>query len=272
MASVASEKAGGTNKGDTAELPVLYHLRISHYNEKVRWALDYKSVPHERRTPPPMLHMAWAYRYSRGKTFPVLVMNGIGIGDSTRIIEALEREYPDPPLYPADPAERRRALELEDHFDEELGPYIRRWLFHEALEHMEPAEFIDGAVQGAPQAVTTVMKATAPVGSRLLRLRYGINEEKAQVARHKTEAALDRVEAELQPSGYLVGDAFSVADLTAASLLFPLVRPPEAPHMVPPPLPEPLGRMREELSAHAAYRWVQEMYRRHRGTSAAVAG
>ena len=28
--------------------PVLYHLEISHYNEKARWALDYKNVPHER--------------------------------------------------------------------------------------------------------------------------------------------------------------------------------------------------------------------------------
>ena len=55
----------------------------------------------------------------------------------------------------------------------------------------------------------------------------------------------DKVEAELQPSGYLVGDRFSVADLTAAALLFPLVRPPETPHLIPPPLPEPVERFRE---------------------------
>ena len=42
------------------------------------------------------------------------------VADSTRIIERLEAVQPDPPLYPADPAERRRALELEELFDEEI--------------------------------------------------------------------------------------------------------------------------------------------------------
>ena len=55
----------------------------------------------------------------------MLVLDGEAIGDSTRIIEALERRYPEPPLYPADPEERRRALEIEDFFDEELGPHVR---------------------------------------------------------------------------------------------------------------------------------------------------
>ena len=31
-------------------VPVLWQLQISHYVEKVRWALDYKRVPHVRRT------------------------------------------------------------------------------------------------------------------------------------------------------------------------------------------------------------------------------
>ena len=29
--------------------PLLWHLKVSHYNEKARWALDYKGVPHVRR-------------------------------------------------------------------------------------------------------------------------------------------------------------------------------------------------------------------------------
>jgi glutathione S-transferase len=246
--------------------PVLYHIEISHYNEKARWALDLKHVPHVRKAPPPMMHMAWAFWLTRGNTFPILVLNGKAIPDSTRIIEALERTYPESPLYPADAEERRRALELEEHFDEELGPYIRRWLFHEALEGLEPAEFIDGALGSSPASVKTVMKATAPVGRRMLRLRYGIDAESAEAARIKTEAALDRIEAELQPSGYLVGDRFSVADLTAASLLMPMVQPAEAQYPAV-SVPE-LRRVRERASQHPAYKWVQEMYRRHRGVSA----
>ena len=37
-------------------VPVLWQLQISHYVEKVRWALDYKRVPHVRRTLLPGLH------------------------------------------------------------------------------------------------------------------------------------------------------------------------------------------------------------------------
>src|SRR5258706_14877835 len=62
-------------------------------------------------------------------------LNGITICDSSRIIEVLERSYPAPPLYPADLAERKRALELEEFFDEELGPYFRRWFFHTVLDY-----------------------------------------------------------------------------------------------------------------------------------------
>ena len=35
----------------------LWHLDVSHYNEKARWALDYKRVPHLRRAVPPGVHV-----------------------------------------------------------------------------------------------------------------------------------------------------------------------------------------------------------------------
>jgi glutathione S-transferase len=109
-----------------AGTPVLWQIKISHYNEKARWALDYKSVPHRRRSPLPLfgtLPTAWVL--TRGTTFPILRLDGRSIGDSTRIIAALEERFPEPPLYPADRAERDRALALEDFFDEQLAPYVR---------------------------------------------------------------------------------------------------------------------------------------------------
>jgi UDP-N-acetylmuramate--alanine ligase len=93
-------------------LPVLWHLKVSHYNEKARWALDYKGLPHTRRAMDPGRHQKVAKKLSGGTTFPVLELNGRAVGDSTEIIAELERLRPKPELYPADPAERRRALEL----------------------------------------------------------------------------------------------------------------------------------------------------------------
>src|SRR6478735_4837920 len=80
--------------------PVLWQLQISHYVEKVRWALDYKGIPHVRRTLLPGLHIVKARRLTGDTpTTPVLSIDGRSIGDSTRIIAALEERWPEPALY-----------------------------------------------------------------------------------------------------------------------------------------------------------------------------
>jgi glutathione S-transferase len=85
--------------------PTLWHIPISHYGEKVRWALEYKSLQPERRTAPPVLHIAVAFWLSGGSafTFPILKLDRRWIADSTAIIAALEQRFPEPALYPADP-------------------------------------------------------------------------------------------------------------------------------------------------------------------------
>ena len=94
-------------------MPTLWQIQISHYSEKARWALDYKSVDHVRRAPLPGMHIPIALWLTGGAypTFPVLELDGQRIGDSTAVIAALEERYPEPPLYPEDPAERARALD-----------------------------------------------------------------------------------------------------------------------------------------------------------------
>jgi glutathione S-transferase len=250
--------------------PVLYHIEVSHYNEKARWALDYKGVPHRRKAPMPIAHMAWALAMTRGhsKTFPILRMNGDTIFDSTQIIARLEHDYPQPPLYPEDPEDRRRALELEEFFDEELAPHIRRAAFAEITRDADAFAWI--AAPRAGKLLHAGFKGSVYVAGPLTRLRYGINDDTALEGRAKTVAALDRLESEIGPSGYLVGDTFTVADLTAASLFFPLVRPPESDHLTPAPGPERLEEFRAEQEGRPGWEWVREIYRRHRGTSSAI--
>jgi glutathione S-transferase len=101
-----------------------------------------------------------------------------------------------------------------------------------------------------------------------VRRRYGITEASADEARGKVLAAMDRIEAEIGPSGYLVGDSFSVADLAAAALSTPFVRPPERQYLPPELPPEPLRAFGDELTARPAGQWVLDIYRRHRGVSA----
>ena len=251
-----------------ATVPVLWHLKVSHYNEKARWALDYKAVPHVRRAAVPGQHRSIAAKLTGGSTFPVLQLNGEVIGDSTRIIRALEHRYPEPPLYPADPDERRRALELEDYFDEELGPASRLLFLHHALPD---TDLMLGAF--APD-LTGVRRLMARVTFPRLRPRvaagFGVDEESAALAFDRLREAGDRLRAELQPSGYLVGDGFTVADLTLAALLAPLVAPEQFPYPQPQRGNPRLAPVREALEAAGLTEWACEMYARHRGRSAEV--
>jgi glutathione S-transferase len=252
-------------------IPVLWHLDISHFNEKARWALDYKGIPHERRSVFPGMQAARA-RILRGgtSTLPVIDIDGTRIGDSTRIIEELEHRWPNPPLYPADPSERQRALEIEDFFDEHCAHELRRVMFDPFLR--EP-ELMAEATGSRQHRGASAMRFLYPVVERAVRRKYTVNPEAAAQARETVEAAMDRIERERGPSGYLVGDSFSVADLTAAAILSPLVRPPEFPyHQVDPANdPEDLKRWRDTLTERPAFKYVLEMYARHRGASAEVA-
>jgi glutathione S-transferase len=247
------------------DLPVLWQYNFSNFNEKARWALDFKGVPHRRRSLVP--GMPRALLFSQRGTFPVLDLDGERLVDSTRIIEALERRRPEPPLYPADPEQRRRALELEDFFDEEVGHEGRRVFFYDLRD--EPGYLSAFVTTGRGPLIRGFVRAFWPVAMIVAGRRYRFYEADVEEARGKLVAALDRIEAETRATGYLVGSSFSVADLTAAALLYPLAWPAEVQY----PLPEPPARpFFDKVAGHPGVEWIREIYRRHRGTSASVAG
>jgi len=66
---------------------------------------------------------------------------------------------------------------------------------------------------------------------------------------------------------FLVGDSLSVADITAASLFYPVVVPPEGPLNPDLPRPPALDRFREGLSNRRGFKWVEETFRKHRRSS-----
>jgi glutathione S-transferase len=265
MAVRQMHHAGPDREGRVGAPPVLWHLKVSHYNEKARWALDFKRIPHVRRALPPGRHRATARRLTGAGTFPVLVRDGEAIGDSTRIIEALERRYPEPPLYPADPEERRRALEIEDFFDEELGPHIRLLV----IAHMlASGKLILGAFfPDLGRHRRLVARAMFPLHRRRVVAAFGIDEERLQLAWSKVRAAGECFREEIQPSGYLVGDSFTVADLTLAALVAPAIAPEQFPYPQPQRGHAMFAEVSNVLRESGLLEWAYEMYARHRGHS-----
>ena len=266
--AAAGEDPGPDPWESGGRMPVLWHLKVSHYNEKARWALDFKGVPHVRRALMPGRQRAVAEQLCGGSTFPVLELDGRAIGDSTRIIEELERRFPDDPLYPAEGPTRERALELEDFFDEELGPYTRLLVMHHLLP--DPDLLLRTFAPDLSAVRRLVGRALFPRVRRQIQRQFEIDELGVAHAYRKVREAGERFQHELRPSGYLVGTAFTVADLTLAAMVAPAVAPEQFPYPQPQrghPLLEPLRDALEESGVAA---WARDIYARHRGVSAEV--
>jgi len=242
---------------------VLWHIELSHYSEKVRWALDYKDIPHERRVPMPGLHGIRAAVLTRGaqRRLPVIDLDGRRVWDSTTIIAALEEYRPEPPLYPDDQDELAEALAIEEWFDEHLAPDLRRLVWFHTLPDTDATAA--ALFTNESPARERLLRMTAAVSRRAVSADYEVNAATAASARGTLFEAMDRIEDAIGPAGYLVGDRFTVADLTAAALFTPLIAPPERPYS-PDLLPAALEELREELMARPGADWVFDMYARHR--------
>jgi glutathione S-transferase len=248
--------------------PLLWHIPLSHFNEKVRWALDYKHIAHRRRVLGPG-YLIRAWRATGRGTLPILFLDGRAIGDSTHIIAALEDRFPEPPLYPGDATGRQRALALEDYLDEQLGPALRAAVVTPLFRH-DPDIALRVLTTGMPDKAYQRLRPLVRIFPVFYRLRHKISDTRLEADRATVNAALDRIEQERQGRPYLVGEAFTVADLTAAAMLSPLLQPPEIQYPVRVELPPYLQDYRATLLRHPAAQWAARIYRLHRGQSAEV--
>jgi glutathione S-transferase len=242
---------------------VLYQFPISHYCEKTRWNLDAKGLSYRIEDLVPGWHALTTRRLAKIGTVPLLVDRGTVIGDSVAIAAHLERAYPERPLYPADEAARARALELEAYFGRRTGKAVRQWIYGHLAER--PGAMTEVVLEAYPSGVRRIGKVAAPLLERAMRSSYRLTREGVAAARASIFEALDRVERETErdPARYLAGDALSIADVTAASLLGPLVAPPGSPWAATAAadrMPAPIAELRAELAQRPAWAWVVARY------------
>lgn len=251
-------------KPDSAP-PRLTQFRVSHYNEKVRWALDHKRWPHHRQSLIPGFHVLQARWLSGQHLLPILELEGQVLVGSNHILAEIERLRPASPLYPADPAALQRALSIQEFFDIQVAPDLRRLFWSTYLDR--PEDCARMATDGFSEPVRAVWRASLPLMRPLFRRNMGRD---IAGAKQRMATYFDRLEAEIGPSGYLVGDTFGVADLTAAAVMTAIIRPPEFSYPLPEPWSPELTRLRETMADHPAFHWVLDIYRRHRGTSSEI--
>ncbi len=243
----------------------LYQFWFSHFNEKARWILDYKGVTYERVTFAPGMHFKPMRAVSGQTSTPVLIdgQSNKVVAGATAIGEFVDRAYPERPLLPAPPDERAEALQECAWFDERIGGDHRRALFHFLFEHDRGAVGALFAIQQA-RAKRWFYAAAMPVMCPMLRKLDDINAGSAARGEAALSAALERIVKRTSATGYLCGDRFSLADLTAAALLFPLVLPEQLSFAIPERARPALEAWRDRWQEKPGTEWVRRIFREYR--------
>jgi len=248
---------------------VLHQFPASHFNEKARWALDWKGIAHRRVSYLPGPHLPQIRRLSGQSQTPVLVLDGEAIPGSARILAALDERFPERPLLPADPAERERALSLEARFDAEVGPAVRTAVFSVLIDEEDHLVATFGAPKPAP--VRWLYRRFLPLAKGLIaKANDATDPDDVERSFEQARQALDFVAEQSRATGVLVGNRFGLADLCCAALLAPLVDPKHPDMAKPRPIPARIEAFLERWASHPGAQWVLAQYARNRPPSCEV--
>ena len=240
----------------------LHQFAYSHFNEKARWALDLKGVEHRRETYLPGPHMGPIRKLSGQPQTPVLEANGTVVSGSAAIIDYLEAQYPQAPLYPADPELRAQALQLQREMDASLGPDVRTLLFS-ALVH-EGAYLCNMFGGSKGLAKRLAYRAMFPIARGVIAKGNGVTPDNVARSKASTREWLDRISEQSKATGYLVGGTFSVADLTGAAFLAPIADVAHPAMKRPRPIPQSVQDVLALNASHQAIAWANRIYDEHR--------
>lgn len=242
----------------------LITIPFSHYCEKARWTLDSTGIAYREEAHPPVVHLR-ATRAVGGESVPVLVHGTAVVRDSTEIalyVDTLATE--ERRLLPADPERRARVLAIEDELDETLGIDARLLVYWHYLGNGKTARAFVTRMMGLRSGLAARVVATA--FRALIFRKYKVSEPAARRAETRVRETFARLERALTETPYLVGDRFTLADLTLAALASPLLLPPEHPILgrVQGTAPAALAALRDELTGTFAGRHALRVYHDHR--------
>lgn len=246
--------------------PVLYVFAISHYCEKARWALDYLDIEYELKCVGPGIHRKIAQKLGApGTSVPILTAGEDVIQGSSDIIDWAEANKISPSKSLTPPVEALDdCKKIETRFGTVTGIHVRRYYYSEAM-----IEY--------PETVKPILTKDVPF------LHWLMVSWNWKLIRKLMIKGLDLGPAQFEESGraldeellwldgiladgrqYLVGDRFSRADITAASILAPLTNPEEHPTYEGLEHPPRLAKKLATWKDRASIQWVHEIYRKYR--------
>lgn len=241
-----------------SQAPRLITIPISHYCEKARWALERAEIPYREEPHLQAIHWAHVWRAGRGRTAPVLVTDDAVLTESADILRWVDGRS-DLDLYPDG------AAALEARFDAELGPHGRRWMYHRIFDRSDLV--LTYGATGVPRWERAMLPRALPLVRRLIARYLDVDDTTAAESRERVRAVFDEVGERLADGRrYLVGDRFTAADLTFASLAAAVLIPPHYGVPLPPlaALSEPFAGEVRVLREHPAGAFALRLYDQER--------
>lgn len=216
----------------------------SPWSERVRWALAFKGLPYEKENYEPGFDEEKIKKLTGQALVPVLIIDGKVIPDSTAILEWLEASRPEPALLPRSEKDRAQVTLWEELMIGVLGPHARTLIIGRELRINDPE---------------------AQRSGKYFAEKYGHSPYMEEQAKLTLRRVLLSLKQTLSGRQYLVGDAFTRADLTTAAMLMLLKPAPEEffifPQQVRRIYMDPLA---EDPVFSPIFAWRDEMYKRHR--------
>jgi glutathione S-transferase len=192
----------------------LFVIPASHPSIAVELMLKHKGIDYKRTDLLPVISKGVLRAAGfPGVTVPALKVDGDKVQGSRPIARELDRLRPEPPLLPADPAQRAAVEEAERFGDEELQHPVRQILWWGMKKDHSPLRsYSEGARIGMP--IGLAVKTAAPIVALSARFNEA-SDENARRALEKLPALLDKVDA-LVESGVVNGERPNAADFQIA--------------------------------------------------------
>ncbi len=196
----------------------------SHYCLKVRWALERFEVKYEEEVHPPLFHLFTTQKLG-GKSTPILQDGSNILKDSTDILRYLDSKYSNQynSLYPKNVEEE--VLELENFFDEKLGPHTRRVAYTFLLDHRDLV--MPYFTKGSNFIENNMFMASFPMIKFMMKKSFNISPKSLEKSLSYIDKIFAKAEDILGNKEFLTGNDFTAADLTLCSLSAPIIFPDE---------------------------------------------
>lgn len=194
----------------------LYVLPGSHPCAAVEVAMRRKGIPFQQINLLPLVPLAVGPLLYGGNTVPGMRIDGERLVGSRTIMRRLDLLAPEPPLLPADPAQRERVLEAEQWGDDVFQSVPRRILDAGFLRNSGAMESYAAEVKlPLPRAM---LRPALPLTAKLMAKRNHAEDEPVRKDLDALSGHLEKIDAWIA-EGLLGGEEPNAADLQIGSTI-----------------------------------------------------